>query len=52
MAERAHVDRAVVDRLLDLEHEPTLGSDEAATLFPAYLDVVARLAAFTDTWRP
>lgn len=52
VAEQAHVDRAVVDRILDLEHEPALGGDEAATLFPAYLEVVARLAAFTDTWRP
>jgi hypothetical protein len=51
VADLARVDHAVVDRVLDLEHDRALGGDEAVTLLPRYLDVVTRLAAFTDTWR-
>lgn len=51
VAELARVDPAVVDRVLDLEHDPLLGGDEATALFPSYVEAVTRLAAFVDTWR-
>lgn len=44
------VDRAVVSRVLALEAQPLLGSDEAPRLYADYLVAVEHIVAFVDGW--
>jgi hypothetical protein len=50
-ASRIGLSESLVTRLLALTHQPPLGGDEAAQLYPPYLDASERVARFVDGWK-
>jgi hypothetical protein len=50
IADIPNLDTAALSRVLELERDPVLGSDEAVTLYPRYLASVERLVTWIDTW--
>jgi hypothetical protein len=48
---RINLSGALIARLLVLPSRPTPGADEAAQLFPPYLDASEALARFVDRWK-
>jgi hypothetical protein len=48
---RIGLSESLVTRLLALAHQPPLAPDEAAQLYPPYLDASERVARFVDGWK-
>jgi hypothetical protein len=48
---RIGLSESLVTRLLALAHQPPLAADEAAQLYPPYLDASERVARFVDGWK-
>lgn len=48
---RIGIAEALVARLLALPDRPSLADDEAAQLYPPYLEASERLARFVDSWK-